>query len=136
MTTRKRTTTPMTETIHATAAASEPISEPVPTVEVVFRQPLGEPIVIDYKGKRKKNKGGSRMMRDAQRTEARLAKISEKAARALADGAETYNQARKKSASERKYGPTRFSAEHGGRSERVDPPGQLHPGGCGRRPGG
>ena len=97
----------MTETIHATAAASETPAGPIPTVTVAFRQPLGEPIILESKGKKKKLKGGSKQLRDAQRTEARFAKISEKAARALAQGAETYNDARKKSAGDRADGPTR-----------------------------
>ncbi len=74
----------------------------------VSGQPFDRPIVLEYKrSKKKKKQGYSKRFGDVQRTEAKLAKATEKAARAVAKGAEVYNDARKKSASNKRDGALR-----------------------------
>jgi hypothetical protein len=71
-------------------------------------QPFDRPIVLEYKrSKKNKKQGYSKQFGDAQRTEAKLAKATEKAARAVARGAEVYNDARKKSVSNKRDGALR-----------------------------
>lgn len=70
-------------------------------------QRFDRPIVLKYKRGKNKKKGNSKAFRDAQKTESDLAKVSEKAARAVAKGAKVYNQARKKSADKKRDGALR-----------------------------
>jgi hypothetical protein len=71
------------------------------------RQSFDRPIVLKYKRSKKKKSGYSKQLRDIQRTEARFAKVSEKAARAVSKGAEAYNDARKKSVKKKRDGAIR-----------------------------
>ena len=70
-------------------------------------QRFDRPIVLKLKRGKNKKKGYSKAFRDVQKTEADLAKVSEKAARAVAKGAKAYNQARKKSAGKKRDGAIR-----------------------------
>lgn len=71
--------------------------------------PAGDgPVVLEYKrGKKNKKQGFSKQFRELQTSEGKLAKASAKAARAVAKGAEAYNEARKKSAGKKRDGALR-----------------------------
>jgi hypothetical protein len=89
------------------AKAPESPPEATETQAAPSPETFDKPIVLQYKPKKGKKKGYSKGFRDLQRTEARLAKISAKAARAVAKGAETYLEARSKSASKKRDGAIR-----------------------------
>ena len=71
--------------------------------------PVDRPVVLEYKpGKKKaKKQGYSKQFRDLQVSEGKMAKASEKLARAVAKGAAAYNDARKHSAGKKRDGAMR-----------------------------
>jgi hypothetical protein len=79
-------------------------SATIVATEGKLRRPVDRPIVLEYRRKKRKKNGYSKEFRDVQRTEARLARASEKAARAVFKGAEEYNRARERSVSRKRDG--------------------------------
>jgi transketolase len=73
-----------------------------------------EPVVLDYKPKKKKQKKYSKGLEDFQRMEGRVSRISKRVAKAMAKGASTYEQERKKSAGKKKDGSVRDFAPNMG----------------------
>lgn len=88
-------------------ATAKPKDEPAaaPAAEA----PVDRPIVLEYKRGKKKSKkqGYSKQFRDLQVSEGKIAKASEKLARAVAKGAAAYNDARKDSQSKKRDGAIR-----------------------------
>jgi hypothetical protein len=67
----------------------------------------GQPIVLEYKSKKKKKKRYSKGLRDFQRVEGRLSRVNRRIANAMAEGAATYEKERKRSARKKKDGAIR-----------------------------
>jgi hypothetical protein len=67
----------------------------------------GKPIVLNYRPKRKKKRRYSKGLGDFQRVEGRLSRINRRVAKAIAEGASTYEKERKKSAGKKKDGAIR-----------------------------
>jgi transketolase len=67
----------------------------------------GKPIVLNYKPKKKKQKRYSKGLGDFQQVEGRLSRINRRVAKAMAEGASTYEKERKKSAGKKKDGAIR-----------------------------
>lgn len=98
----------MAETKSAKSAESAaPVPQTNGASEAPASPPAAGPIVLKLKRGKKNKKGYSKEFRDLQRSEAKLSKIAEKAARAAAKGAIVYNKARKKSAGNKRDGAMR-----------------------------
>jgi hypothetical protein len=67
----------------------------------------GQPIVLEYKSKKKKKKRYSKGLGDFQRVEGRLSRVNRRIANAMAEGAATYEKERKRSARKKKDGAIR-----------------------------
>jgi hypothetical protein len=68
----------------------------------------GQPIVLEYKSKKKKKKKRySKGLGDFQRVEGRLSRVNRRIAKAVAEGASTYEKERKRSARKKKDGAIR-----------------------------
>jgi DNA topoisomerase VI subunit B len=67
----------------------------------------GNPIVLNYRSKKKKKRRYSKGLEDVQEVEAGLSRAVRKATRAIAEGTDTYDKARRKSARQKKDGAIR-----------------------------
>jgi hypothetical protein len=88
----------MTESTDRTAVS--------PQAAITLRN-AGQPIVLEYKSRKKKKRRYSRGLGDFQRVEGRLSRVNRRIAKAMAEGASTYEKERKKSARKKKDGAIR-----------------------------